>query len=89
MVFLIQNTQTRDALAMQLTLDELIRATETADNAVINAEDETDEALAPLKQTYEALCDAQAALQAQRTPVAGNGKAGLRDVHAPRPADGE
>ena len=50
MVFLIQITQTRDALAMQLTLDELIRATETADNAVINAEDETDEALAPLKR---------------------------------------
>src|SRR5688500_6220684 len=43
MVFLIQNTQTRDALAMQLKLDELIRATETADNAIIRAEDDTDE----------------------------------------------
>jgi low affinity Fe/Cu permease len=60
MVFLIQNTQNRDALAMQL--DELIRATETADNAIIRAEDETDEELAALKQKYEALCDAHEAL---------------------------
>ena len=32
MVFLIQNTQNRDALAMHLKLDELIHSIETADN---------------------------------------------------------
>ena len=56
MVFLIQNTQNRDARAMHLKLDELVRATENADNAIISAEDETDEELAELKQKYEALC---------------------------------
>ncbi len=55
MVFLIQNTQNRDALAMHLKLDELIRAMHDADNAMIRAEDETDEELAALKQQYEAL----------------------------------
>lgn len=34
MVFLIQNTQTRDTRAMQLKLDELIRAQENASNAL-------------------------------------------------------
>src|SRR5215203_5810320 len=80
MVFLIQNTQNRDAMAMHLKLDELIRALETADNAVIRAEDETDEELAELKQKYEALCDEHEELKAQLIPPAGNGKTGLRDV---------
>ena len=89
MVFLIQNTQNRDALAMQFKLDELIRATETADNDMIRAEDETDEELALLKQKYEALCDEHEELKARLTRPAGNGKAGLWDGPAPRPADGE
>jgi low affinity Fe/Cu permease len=57
MVFLIQNTQNRDALAVHLKLDEIISALENADNALIQAEDESDEALAELKAKYEALCD--------------------------------
>jgi low affinity Fe/Cu permease len=89
MVFLIQNTQNRDALAMQLKLDELIRATETADNAIIRAEDETDEELAELKQKYEALCDAHEELKSRLDQPPETGKAGLRDVHAPRPTDGD
>jgi low affinity Fe/Cu permease len=89
MVFLIQNTQNRDALAMHLKLDELIRSIEEADNAVIRAEDETDEELAQLKQKYEALCDEHEELKARLTPHAENGKAGLQDVRAPRPTDGE
>jgi low affinity Fe/Cu permease len=89
MVFLIQNTQNRDALAMQLRLDELIRATETADNAIIRAEDETDEELAELKQKYEALCDEHEELKARLEQPPENGKAGLPDVRAPHPTDGE
>src|SRR5215213_6019798 len=48
MVFLIQNTQNRDSLAVHLKLDELIHAIDAADNALIEAEDETDKELAAL-----------------------------------------
>jgi low affinity Fe/Cu permease len=65
MVFLIQNTQNRTAMAMHLKLDELIRALDKADNAIISAEDETDEELAELKRKYDALCEEHAALTAQ------------------------
>jgi low affinity Fe/Cu permease len=75
MVFLIQNTQNRDGLAMQLKLDELIRATETADNTIIRAEDETDEELAQLKKQYEALCDEHAELKARLEQTTGSGLA--------------
>src|SRR5215210_7773773 len=70
MVFLIQNTQNRDAMAMHLKLDELIRAMETADNAMIRAEDETDEELAQLKQKYDALCDEHEELKSRLTAPA-------------------
>jgi low affinity Fe/Cu permease len=67
MVFLIQNTQNRDAKAMHLKLDELIHALQAADNALMRAEDETDEDLAALKRQYEALSREHAALSAQAT----------------------
>lgn len=63
MVFLIQNTQNRDALAMHLKLDELIRVTADADDGVINAEDQTDAQLAELKAQYAALCAEHEALR--------------------------
>ena len=65
MVFLIQNTQNRDALAMHLKLDELIHSIETADDKIIRAEDETDEELEVLKQKYEALSRQHEALTSQ------------------------
>src|SRR5919112_76605 len=89
MVFLIQNTQNRDAMAMHLKLDELIRSIEEADNAMIRAEDETDEELAVLKQKYEALCDEHEELKARITAPAGNGKASLGGARAPHPVEGE
>jgi low affinity Fe/Cu permease len=52
MVFLIQNTQNRDAKAVHLKLDELIRSIEQADNDLIRAEDETDAELRDLKAKY-------------------------------------
>ena len=63
MVFLIQNTQNRDARAMHLKLDELIRAVQEADNTLMRAEDESDEELAVLKQQYEGLSRAHAELR--------------------------
>jgi low affinity Fe/Cu permease len=70
MVFLIQNTQNRAALAMHLKLDELIRSIESADDTVINAEDQTDAELAELKAKYAALCDEHAALKERLGAVA-------------------
>jgi len=55
MVFLIQNTQNRDALAVHLKLDELIHSIETADNRIIVAEDEDDQNLNELKEQYTVL----------------------------------
>jgi low affinity Fe/Cu permease len=46
MVFLIQNTQNRDSLAIHLKLDELIRAAAAAKNEIIAAEVNTDAELA-------------------------------------------
>jgi len=48
MVFLIQNTQNRDGKAMQLKLDELIRASKSARDSFVGTEDLTDEELAQL-----------------------------------------
>ena len=50
MVFLIQNTQNRDTLALQLKLDELILATKDARNAVASIEDASDEQLDEAKE---------------------------------------
>ena len=65
MVFLIQNTQNRDALAVHLKLDELIHAVEAADNTLMRAEDETVEELEVLKQKYEELSRQHDALTSQ------------------------
>jgi low affinity Fe/Cu permease len=60
MVFLIQNTQNRDAEAVQIKLDELIRATQGAHNALLDLEEQTDQELDLLRDRYEALArDAQ------------------------------
>ena len=59
MVFLIQNTQNRDGKAMQLKLDELIRATKARD-AFVDLEDLNDDELAQLDQDFRALHDKQA-----------------------------
>ena len=53
MVFLIQNTQNRDAKAIQLKLDELIRAIKNARNRLIELEDYTDEELDQLEREFE------------------------------------
>ena len=55
MVFLIQNTQNRDTEAMQLKLDELIRATRGAHNAMLDLEELEEERLAAFRAKYAAL----------------------------------
>ena len=55
MVFLIQNTQSRDAKAMHLKLDELIRALKGARNEMVDAEDLSDEELERLLAQFREL----------------------------------
>jgi low affinity Fe/Cu permease len=58
MVFLIQNTQNRDTEAIQVKLDELIRATKGAHNALLDLEELEDDALDAFRSRYEALAAA-------------------------------
>ena len=53
MVFLIQNTQNRDAKAAHLKLDEIIRAVEGARNELIDLEKLADEDLTTLEKQFE------------------------------------
>ncbi len=55
MVFLIQNTQNRDARVFQIKLDELIRATEGARHGLVNLEEFTDSDLLHLQQQFHNL----------------------------------
>src|SRR6202022_2320846 len=55
MVFLIQNTQNRDAKAVHLKLDELIRALKGARNKLVDLEDLSEEELRTLQQQFERL----------------------------------
>ncbi len=58
MVFLIQNTQYRDTEAIQVKLDELIRATQGAHNALLDLEDLEEETLEAFKRRYLGLARA-------------------------------
>jgi low affinity Fe/Cu permease len=73
MVFLIQNTQNRDSEAMQVKLDELIRAFDGAHNALLDLEELEESELDRIKATYCAL----AASARQRL------RKGDRDTDAP------
>ena len=55
MVFLIQNTQNRDTEAIQIKLDELIRATKGAHNALMDMEELEEDILNQFRDRYEAL----------------------------------
>ena len=55
MVFLIQNTQNRDAKAIHLKLDELIRGVEGARTSLVDLEDMSDEELEKLRTEFQRL----------------------------------
>lgn len=58
MVFLIQNSQNRDTEAIQIKLDELIRATQGAHNALLDLEELNEEELDAFRSRYEAMAEA-------------------------------
>jgi low affinity Fe/Cu permease len=55
MVFLIQNTQNRDSEALQIKIDELIRATEGAHNALLDLEEIEGHEFDKIRVTYAKL----------------------------------
>jgi len=57
MVFLIQSTQNRDAEAMHIKLDELIRALDNAQNALLNLEDLEEKDLDRIRGNYLKLAE--------------------------------
>jgi low affinity Fe/Cu permease len=75
LVFLIQNTQNRDTEAIQVKLDELIRVTEGAHNALLDLEELEENDLDAFRQRYQALANAA---RAQLTK-------GLEDTGTPEP----
>jgi low affinity Fe/Cu permease len=67
MVFLIQNTQNRDSKAMQLKLDELIRATRRARNTLLDLEDLSEEEVEKLRREFQQLAERK---RLKRVPTA-------------------
>jgi low affinity Fe/Cu permease len=57
MVFLIQNTQNRDSEAIHVKLDELIRATKGAQNALLDLEELEEKELDRIRDDYEKLAE--------------------------------
>jgi low affinity Fe/Cu permease len=57
MVFLIQRAQNKDALAIQVKLNEIIAATATANNRIIDVEDLSEAEVRALHERYERLAE--------------------------------
>jgi low affinity Fe/Cu permease len=73
MLFIIQNSVNRDTIAIQLKLDELIRATQGAHNTMMDIQKLTDEDLAKIQKRYGLLA------QQSKEDL----KKGKKDTHTP------
>jgi low affinity Fe/Cu permease len=80
MVFLIQNTQNRDAEAVQVKLDELLRATAGAHNALLDLEELEERELDRVRESYARLAE-----QARAGLRLGQGDTGVPEVSDPAP----
>ena len=80
MVFLMQNTQNRDTVSIQLKLDELIRANENARNAMLSLEDLTEEQLKRIKATFASLAEPPVQAQSKLAEVNEDLEAASRKV---------
>ena len=85
MVFLIQNTQNRDTLAIQLKLSELVLAMKEADNKFASIEDLTDEELQELHEQCHARAEMTAThLERRRRPAHAVGQRAAASDARPR-----
>lgn len=82
MVFLIQNSQNRDSMALQIKLDELIRATEGAHNVLLDLEELDDEALGRHRARYRKLAE-----EARAQRGRGENDVGAADIAPEREPD--
>jgi low affinity Fe/Cu permease len=69
MVFAIQNTQNRDAKAIHLKLDELLRGVKGARTALVRLEDLTDDQIAELQKEFERLRVRATMKEARSQPI--------------------
>lgn len=69
MVFLLQHTQNKDGMAIQLKLNELIAAVEGASNRMIDIEELGEEDLLDIKERYQTLVDEVSRLHEERSSV--------------------
>lgn len=87
MVFLIQNTQNRDAKAFHLKLDELIRAQKQARNSLIDLEDMSEEELRKLQNEFSEIRAAQEHLHRhQHQAIEGELQRRSTKKHKPHPS---
>jgi low affinity Fe/Cu permease len=77
MVFIIQNTQNRDAKAIQLKLDELIRGVTDARTALVRLEDLSDEDLRKLTKDFQKLRERVAEVDGSPGPVSFTNESGV------------
>jgi low affinity Fe/Cu permease len=78
MVFLIQNTQNREATALHLKLDELIRAMDGARNRLVRLEDMEDEELEKLEEEFRLVQRREERAQRREHAANGDGRSRLR-----------
>jgi low affinity Fe/Cu permease len=86
MVFLIQNTQNRDSSAIQVKLDELVRSTKGAHNAVLDLEELTQQDLDSFLKCYQKL--AQEARRQVRQGLQDTDTPEVKKVRMEREVDG-
>ncbi|MEP6934348.1 MAG: low affinity iron permease family protein [Nitrospirota bacterium] len=80
MVFLIQNTQNRDSAAIQLKLDEIIRSTHGAHNALLDLEEFSTNDLEKVRALYQQLAE-----KARTNNIEGRATHGTPDITLPVP----
>ena len=85
MVFVIQNTQNRESSALQLKIDELLRAVRGAHNTFINLEELSEEDLDDLKEKSAALAE-RARLKTGQVQAPGKTASGTGKPNRPRNA---
>jgi low affinity Fe/Cu permease len=85
MVFLIQSAQNRDSAAVQIKLDEIIRAIEGAENALLDLEELDEKDLEKIRCQFEALAEQARRISAQQTRKASGGGAPANSANPPCP----